>query len=137
MKVSGKKMSTSAGADRLSMLVAALFVAALTFCSCGKDNPQRQEDGRKVFRVAVVLPMSGGLQEHWERTLDLLMSNVYRASEGIKPGIGLEFEWHDEDKEDMSSLAVQLQKDDKVAAVIGGMYSADAHILEQLSLIHI
>lgn len=134
MKVSEKITNSSAAAERLPILMAAFVAAAVMFWSCGKDSLRGQDgsaDGREIFKVAVVLPMSGGLQEHWERTLDLLRSNVYRASEGIEPGIGLEFEWHNEDEEDMSSLAEQLQKDDKVAAVIGGMYSSDAHILEQ------
>lgn len=110
----------------------AVLACALLLCSCIREKEDGGWDKRDAnFKVAVVLPMSGGLQENWYRTLNLLKDNVYRASEGLQPSIGLSFEWYDEDKEDMASLATQLQRDRETVAVIGGMSSSDAELLQQ------
>ena len=110
----------------------AALACVLLLYACSKDRVGNELDERgEQYRVAVVLPMSGGLQENWHRTLKLLKDNVYSASQGMEPSIGLSFEWYDEDTADMASLALQLQRDKGICAVIGGMYSADAEILEQ------
>ena len=108
----------------------AALACVLLLYACSKDRVGNELDERgEQYRVAVVLPMSGGLQENWHRTLKLLKDNVYSASQGMEPCIGLSFEWYDEDTADMASLALQLQRDKGICAVIGGMYSADAEIL--------
>lgn len=117
---------------RILRFFGATLACALMLSACSKDGAGSGAGERgEPCRVAVVLPMSGGLQENWHRTLKLLEDNVYRASQGLEPAIALSFEWYDEDNLDMSSLALQLQRDTAICAVIGGMYSADAEILQQ------
>ena len=58
----------------------AALACVLLLSACSKDRVGNELDERgEQYRVAVVLPMSGGLQENWHRTLKLLKDNVYRA----------------------------------------------------------
>ena len=58
---------------RYIKMLAAALACALLLSACSKDREDRgMEERGDAFRVAVVLPMSGGLQENWQRTLKLL-----------------------------------------------------------------
>ena len=79
--------------------------------------------------VAVVLPMNKGLDQHWKRTLGLLQKHLEQAFRNQTAGIRLNFEYYDENTEQLSNLANQLAKRPDIYAVIGGLYSSNATIL--------
>lgn len=69
--------------------------------------------------VAVVLPMNKGLDQHWKRTLGLLQKHLEQAFRNQTAGIRLNFEYYDENTEQLSNLANQLAKRPDIYAVIG------------------
>lgn len=95
----------------------------ITSCRC-PDNKQWEEK-----RVAVILPMEKGLEEHWHRTLNLFSSNFERAFKNQTAGIKLQFDFYDESTADIEKLAEELALNDDVYAVIGGLYSHYAAVL--------
>lgn len=106
---------------------------ALSFClsSCKDDSLVLSVDNKdwKDYTVAVVLPTGNGLSEHWKRTLDLFASNFQSAFANQEKGIRLNFEYYDEERADLDEIASQLGQRDDVYAVIGGLYSENAHTL--------
>ncbi len=77
-------------------------------------------------KVAVVLPMSNGQEKHWKRTLNQCAEDLEEAFYGQEIGIKLEYEWYDEDTEDISALSDVLSQRSDVVAVIGGVNSDNA-----------
>ena len=62
---------------RILRFFGATLACALMLSACSKDGAGSGAGERgEPCRGAVVLPMSGGLQENWHRTLKLLEDNV-------------------------------------------------------------
>ena len=110
-----------------SCLKAAVILILL--CACEHESDNGGTTQMEVCRVAVVMPMEGGLETHWHNTLELCARNLLHASEGLDVGVRIEFEWYDELSDDLSEVASQLAERDDVMAVIGGLYSGDAKVL--------
>ena len=100
----------------------------LLWTGCQKDPGVYWE----VRKVAVVLPMGHGQQQHWENTVemategirDVQKKNILNMATGAAvPMVKMEFEWYDEEKEDLDALAERLAARDEIVAVIGGQYS--------------
>lgn len=111
-------------------LVLALLLLVLCV-SCDKEQEPLLEDTTEweTRTVAVVLPMQNGLDVHWKRTLNQCADDLKKAFEGQTRGIVLEYEWYDEDKENLTQLADDLGKRKEVVAVIGGFRSDNAKAL--------
>jgi ABC-type branched-subunit amino acid transport system substrate-binding protein len=77
-------------------------------------------------KIAVVLPMGYGLEAHWKRTLQWASENILAAQGKQAEGVSLVFEWYDEEVEDLDVLVRSLATREDIAAIIGGLYSADA-----------
>jgi ABC-type branched-subunit amino acid transport system substrate-binding protein len=108
-------------------LVAALVCGS---CSDSTDGGSNSSATRLTTRkVAVVLPMSDGLDAHWKRTLELCAANLAKAFENSSEGIQLEFEWYDELDENLSQTAKRIAANEDITAVIGGLNSSTAKIL--------
>lgn len=104
----------------------------LVLCmSCSKEQGVLPEDTVKweTRKVAVVLPMQNGLDIHWKRTLNQCADDLKQAFAIQQKGIALEYEWYDEDGEDLEQLADELSKRQEVVAVIGGYHSDNARTL--------
>ena len=109
----------------------ALAGMLLLLAGCGKEP----EVTYQVRKVAMVLPMGSGQQEHWKNTValatagirDVQKSNILNSDANAeKQLIKMEFEWYDEEQEDLDALAETLAGREDIVAVIGGQYSADA-----------
>lgn len=109
-----------------------LLLALLLTTGCGKEDPAPSWQVRKV---AVVLPMGYGLQEHWQNTVEMASNGIQEVQKKNilnLPGepqaqlVKMEFEWYDEEKEDMEALGEKLAQREDIVAVIGGEYSANA-----------
>lgn len=100
----------------------------LAFCGCADDieAPTSPQSKQEVHTVAVIMPMSHGLDKHWKRTLSFLNRNMDIAFKGQEKAIKLRYELYDEDKEDMSRLADSLAKRKDIEAVVGCLYSDHA-----------
>ncbi|MFR1987782.1 MAG: C13 family peptidase [Prevotellamassilia sp.] len=100
----------------------------LAFCGCADDieAPTSPQSKQEVHTVAVIMPMSHGLDKHWKRTLSFLNRNMDIAFKGEEKAIKLRYELYDEDKEDMSRLADSLAKRKDIEAVVGCLYSDHA-----------
>ena len=107
------------------VLAALLFVLCV---SCNREQELLPEDTTawETRTVAVVLPMQNGLDVHWRRTLNQCADDLKKAFEGQPRGIALEYEWYDENEEDLTQLADDLGKRKEVVAVIGGFRSDNA-----------
>ncbi len=82
--------------------------------------------------MAVVLPMEGGLDAHWRRTLQLCSENMAKASEGLSYGVKIEFEWYDELDASLEKTVSALAEREDIVAVIGGLYSSDAKAMADI-----
>lgn len=100
----------------------------LAFCGCADDieTPTSPQSKQEVHTVAVIMPMSHGLDKHWKRTLSFLNRNMDIAFKGQEKAIKLRYELYDENKEDMSRLADSLAKRKDIEAVVGCLYSDHA-----------
>ena len=100
----------------------------LAFCGCADDieAPTFPQSKQEVHTVAVIMPMSHGLDKHWKRTLSFLNRNMDIAFKEQEKAIKLRYELYDEDKEDMSRLADSLAKRKDIEAVVGCLYSDHA-----------
>lgn len=100
----------------------------LAFCGCADDieAPTSLQSKQEVHTVAVIMPMSHGLDKHWKRTLSFLNRNMDIAFKGQEKAIKLRYELYDENKEDMSRLADSLAKRKDIEAVVGCLYSDHA-----------
>ena len=100
----------------------------LAFCGCADDieAPTSPQSKQEVHTVAVIMPMSHGLDKHWKRTLSFLNRNMDIAFKGQEKAIKLRYELYDEDKENMSRLADSLAKRKDIEAVVGCLYSDHA-----------
>lgn len=106
------------------------LLCIVLLCACEHENsPEPLMTDYEVCRVAVVLPMEGGLETHWHNTLELCAKNLLLASQGLEKGVKIELEWYDELRDDLPQVAAQLAECDDITAVIGGLYSGDAKVL--------
>ena len=108
------------------------WVMLLVVCvACNKESVVLPEDTVQweTRRVAVVLPMQNGLDIHWKRTLNQCADDLKQAFAMQQRGIALEYEWYDEDSEDLEQLADELSKRKDIVAVIGGYHSEGARRL--------
>ncbi|MBE6292107.1 MAG: legumain [Bacteroidales bacterium] len=106
-----------------------VWVMSLVLCvSCNKEQGILPEDTMQweTRKVAVVLPMQNGLDKHWRRTLNQCAEDLKQAFAMQQRGIALEYEWYDEDSEDLEQLADELSKRKEVVGVIGGYHSDNA-----------
>ena len=108
-----------------------LFSLIFVFVGCSEEPAEGSYGQKPVVEktVAVVLPMSNGLEEHWHRCLNLYDSALERAFKSQDIIVRLKFEFYDELKEDLTDLAVSLGKREDVFAVVGGLYSSNSAIL--------
>lgn len=106
------------------------FILALCLMSSCEDPTEKVEAESATTwitkKVAVVLPMSNGQDKHWKRTLNQCAEDLEEAFYEQEIGIKLEYEWYDEDTEDISALADVLSQRSDVVAVIGGVNSDNA-----------
>lgn len=105
------------------------IIIAILLCACEHEAEHESTPEYEVCRVAVVLPMEGGLEAHWHNTLELCAQNLLTASKGLDHGVKIEMEWYDELRDDLPRLAAQLSERDDIQAVIGGLYSGDAKVI--------
>ena len=105
------------------------IIIAIFLCACEHETVKDDAPQYEVCRVAVVLPMEGGLETHWHNTLELCAQNLLLASQGLEKGVQIELEWYDELRDDLPQVAAQLAGRDDITAVIGGLYSDDAKVL--------
>ena len=109
-----------------SRYICIMFVAILA-AACSKDDKFPADNiNWHIRKVAVVLPMNDGLDEHWKQTLDMAASNMKGAFSNQEEGIQLSFEWYDENTIDVKALSKELAGREDIAAVIGGVYSSNA-----------
>ena len=103
----------------------------LTFLGCENEKNILSPDVKTTIEksVAIILPFENGLEEHWERALDLYSRNVERAYKDQDVVIKLNFEFYDETSSNLDSLAAELGRREDIYAVAGGLYSRNAATL--------
>ena len=80
-------------------------------------------------KVAVVLPMDGGLDKHWQRTIQLCSDNISKSTTAAGVPVRIKYEMYDESTLDIKALADSLAEAGDITAVIGGFYSRNAKTL--------
>lgn len=115
---------------RIAFILPLLFV--LASCKHESINEQMAETPGNTYSVAVVLPCGGGLEIHWRQTLNLFTYNLQKALSYDSRSLNLQFEWYDEETADISTLAKNLSERMDIIAVIGGLYSDNAAMLESV-----
>lgn len=105
-------------------------VMALVACNENGGTEGRME--WHTYKVAVVLPMDGGLDAHWKRTLAMFDQYAEQIFANQKKGVKLQFEWYDETSENIEELAESLVGREDITAVIGGLYSTNAEVLARV-----
>jgi ABC-type branched-subunit amino acid transport system substrate-binding protein len=115
-----------------SRVVAALLLIVLCSLSCSDDKDVSSGSSQTQWlqkTVAVILPMDDSMEHHWKRTLNKCAEDLKAAFEGQETGIELNYEWYDENTEDVAALSEKLAKRKDVVAVIGGLYSDKARLM--------
>lgn len=105
-----------------------LLLLPLLLIACQGRNTN-QPTQAVTCRVAVILPMNDGLDAHWQRTLNLCVQNVLKATTSAGQPVDIRLEMYDELTCDLRTLADSLVKAGDVTAVIGGLYSTNAKTL--------
>lgn len=103
-----------------------ILMMAVLGCQDSHEIGASKEAKVQEHTIAVVLPLGGGLEEHWRRTLGFINRNMQIAFEGQETRISLKYELFDEDSEDAEQLAEKLAERDDIEAVVGCLYSAHA-----------
>ena len=107
-------------------------------CSDRDDVSSAEKIDWQVRKVAVVLPMNHGQRQHWEQTVEMAANGVHdlqklnilnTPDKSDHKRVKMEFEWYDEEGEDMEQLGNKLAQRDDIVAVVGGKFSADAAVL--------
>ncbi len=102
-----------------------LVLFSLLAAACNDDDaPSASTTEWQEVKVAVVLPMNDGLDEHWKRTFGMLTDNLTEAFSNQPQGIRLVYEWYDEATADIAALSAELAGREDVTAIIGGLYSS-------------
>lgn len=101
------------------LLAGAVALAVLPVCSCSRGEFVPAGGEQKTVRIAVVLPLSDGHYDNYEAALQWAADNIADATSGLASEIHVEYEWYDEDLEDMESLAENLRQRKDIHSVIG------------------
>lgn len=110
-----------------------IFLLCFCLASCDKNKADDLSDIEwHDVKVAVVLPMEGGLDHHWKQTLTLFSENFLQSFRNQPKGIRLQFEFYDETTSDLNDLSYTLAHRDDITAVIGGQYSGDAQVMASI-----
>lgn len=115
-----------------TFLIALLSLFMLTGCQKDDDNGSGTGANRQEVKVAVVLPMSSGMQQRWERTIGWALQNIEAAQKNVTHGVKLTIEWYDEDVVNIEKTIKELASREDIAAIVGPMYSANAMIASKL-----
>lgn len=103
---------------------------ALT-AGCTREKYISLDEGvRREYRIAVVLPYSRGMENHWHRSIDWALENL-RTPLRVRQGIRIEAEWYDEETSDVKKLFTDLAAREDIQAIIGPLYSAHADTAAQ------
>ena len=105
--------------------VVLVLTSLLLACSCTKEDDGRQI--RKEYRIAIVLPLSGAEENHWERSITWALDNLNKALAEQRQ-IRITAEWFDENHPDKEELFSELANREDICAIIGPLYSASAEI---------
>lgn len=111
-----------------AFLIALLSLFFLTGCQKDDEHGNGAGANRREVKVAVLLPMSNGMQKRWERTVDWALQNIEAAQKNIAHGVKITVEWYDEDAVDIEMTVKDLALRDDIAAIVGPMYSANVMI---------
>lgn len=113
-----KRKQTCAG-----ILFACIF---LFLFSCVKQRIiYPEEQIRKEYRIAVVLPFSKGMEKRWHNSVDWALENL-NTPLATRQQIKITAEWYDEDKYDMDELFTGLAQREDIHAIVGPLYSTNA-----------
>lgn len=113
----------SAGPLALCLLLAGLLAAGCT----REKFISLDEQVRKEYRLAVVLPLAGEMENHWRRSIDWALDNL-AGPLAARQGIRITAEWYDEESNDIESLFTTLASREDLAAIIGPLYSDNAQV---------
>lgn len=89
-----------------------------------------EEQVDREYRIAVVLPLEGGLEEHWKKSVDWALDNINKQLISQRH-IKINAEWYDEEVFETEELFAGLAEREDLCAVIGPLYSINAQIAAQ------
>lgn len=119
---------------RIKRLFCAVLMLAglLLVCSCtGEDGERVEQQIRKEYRIAIVLPLSNIGENHWEKSITWALDNLNKALTEQRQ-IRVTAEWFDENQPDKKKLFSKLAEREDICAIIGPLYSANASIAAEL-----
>lgn len=109
-------------------LALCLLLAGLLAGGCTREKfISLDQQVRKEYRLAVVLPLAGEMENHWRRSIDWALDNL-AGPLAARQGIRITAEWYDEESNDIESLFTTLASREDLAAIIGPLYSDNAQV---------
>ena len=103
-------------------------VILLSVMSCMRERfVTLDEQVRRDYRIAVVLPFSDGMESRWRKSVEWALENL-NTPLAMYRGIRITAEWYDEEQYDIGSLFTELAGRKDIQAIIGPLYSTDAII---------
>lgn len=109
-----------------SIIVAVALLPVLFSCT-ERELVTLEEQVKRTYNIAVVLPLGDGKEEIWRRSVDWALENL-NASLTAHGGLRINAEWHDEESEDMDRLFSALSTREDISAIIGPLYSRNSDI---------
>ena len=112
-----------------------IFLLLILLCSCEKssmiEGPSYGPSQWVTAKVAVVLPLSGenGDRARYERICRMFEDNVLKAQYNVEQGVKLQFEWYDENTENIRKLSNKFYDRDDIKAVIGPLKDSNVEIM--------
>src|SRR5574344_205494 len=120
-------------------------VIAITFLAFGLSSCIKKDDTiitysnikKLEYKIAIVLPINenSGYKERFEQTVNWALTNLQKAQKsfliesGDSTAVDMQFEWYDEDSEDLSNLSVELANREDIFLVIGPLQNKNIDIM--------
>lgn len=106
-----------------------VFLLGMSSCTTEKFVGL-DEQVRKDYHIAVVLPYSDGMEEQWRHSIDWALEGLNKSLIPQR-GIRITAEWYNEDDYSIKDLFTSLAEKTDIYAIIGPLYSAHAAIASE------
>lgn len=110
-------------------LLSVFYMFLITGCTEERFITLEEQIDRE-YRIAVVLPLKGGLEEHWRKSIDWALDNINKQLISQRH-IKINAEWYDEEAFEMEELFAGLAGREDLSVVIGPLYSRNTQIAAQ------
>jgi len=101
-----------------------IIFVCLGFWTCRRDDDQKDPAFGKVYKIAIILPLSGSDKSAWTNVTDWVTKNIEDA--GYVANGKIQLVWFDLNKNDVVEIAKIICKDTTICAAVGPYSSSES-----------